>query len=187
VKQELLSLALSLGLSILFNPISPAGAVQPAPIAANDNVEWSRVVENPFDGRIVYDRHYRSNFVFVSSWAKSGIRATYTQVRTELVGYRTYDWSRPVFRGYRKFLEPYYATEPVYQRYFLGSTPDAIKFALNGQIYTYESGPISPELATALASAPSQNLTIRLVWNDGMTKDVEIGRGTVDAWKEIFK
>jgi hypothetical protein len=29
-------------------------------------------------------------------------------------------------------------------------------------------------------------MIIRLVWRDGSTKEMEIGKGTVESWKTIF-
>ena len=42
---------LGAGLSFIFGVAAPALAVQPASISANDNVAWSKVVDNPFDGK----------------------------------------------------------------------------------------------------------------------------------------
>lgn len=169
---------LGLGLSFIVGTASPTLAVQPASISANDNVAWSKVVENPFDGRVVYDRNYQGDYVLVSSWAKSGIRATYTQVNSVLLGYDRY--SRHNFS-----LFPY--EEPIYQQAFSDSVPDSIDLAINGKVYTYTNGAVSPDLAAALISAPAEKVKIRLVWKDGRTKDTEIGKGTVQAWKTIFR
>jgi hypothetical protein len=32
-----------------------------------------------------------------------------------------------------------------------------------------------------------ENMTVRLVWENGATTDMEIGKGTVAAWKTVFK
>ncbi len=168
---------LGLGLSFILSTASPTLAVQPASISANDNVAWSKVVENPFDGKVVYDRNYQGDYVLVSSWAKSGIRATYTQVNSVLLGYQHYPR-----HGFGVF--PY--EEPIYQKSFSDSVPDSINLAINGKVYTYTNGAVSPELATALIGAPSEKVKVRLVWKDGRTKDTEIGKGTVQAWKSVF-
>lgn len=186
---------LGLGFGLIVSSLSPALAVEPPSITASDNVAWSKVVESPFDGKIVYDRNYQGGAVFVSSWAKSGIRATYTQASDTLVGYDR--GSRGVglgfgfgrrSRGFGLGLGfGFPDSEPVYQRSLVNSVPDSISLAINGRIYTYQNGPVSPELAAALSSAPRQNLKVRLVWKDGSTRDTEIGRGTVQAWKTIFQ
>lgn len=171
---------LGAGLSFVLGIAAPALAVQPASISANTNVAWSKVVENPFDGKIVYDRNYKDDYVFVSSWSKSGIRVTYTQASSVLIGYEYhYEFGRRRYWGV-----PY--TTPIYQESYTDSIPDSISLAINGKVYTYENGPVSPELAQALTSAPLENIKIRLIWKDGRIKDTEIGKGTVQAWKQIF-
>ncbi len=186
MKKQWLSLGMSLG--FFMSPISVVFAVQPAPISGNARVEWSKVINDPFDGKIVYDKNFTDDFEFVSSWSKSEIRATYTQFRSEFVGYRTIWRTRTYYdkHGKRRY-DRYPDQEPIYRRYSIKSTPEAIKFAINGQIYTYKEGPVSPELAKALASAPLQNMVIRLIWSDGRIQDMEIGRGTVEAWRTIFR
>lgn len=189
---------LSLGLSFVVSVACPALAVQPAPIGANDKVSWSRVVENPFDGKIVYDRNYTNDFVFVSSWSKSGIRATYTQLNAVLVGYEYdyypgygrsgYGFGRYGFGRYRwRDFDFFPSPTPIYRVQATESVPESIQLAINGTVYTYQSGPVSAELAAALASAPLQNMVIRLVWPDGTTKDMTIGKGTVEAWRSVFQ
>lgn len=179
---------LGVGLGLFFSTIPAGFAVQPAPVGPNARIEWSRVVENPFDGKIVYDKHFTNDFAFVTSWSQSGIRATYTQYRSELVGYRTI-WRTATYhdrygrRCYRRYAED----EPIYRRYTIDSSPSALQLAINGQVFTYEGGAVSPELAAALASAPPTNMPIRIIWRDGRTQDMEIGRGTVNAWKIIYQ
>lgn len=180
-----------------------SGAVQSAPIQEDSNVKWSQVVEDPFDGTVVYDKHYTNNFTFVSSWSNQGIRATYTQKDTILTGYRT-TWQsqlvshRSCHYDYRarhrdhdckphQHLESHPTQEPVYQTFRTDRIPRKILFAINGQLYTYESGAVPAELAAALSQAPEQNMRIRLEWDNGDTTDMEIGKGTVKAWKTIFK
>ncbi|UBF24751.1 hypothetical protein K9N68_24225 [Kovacikia minuta CCNUW1] len=175
-----------LGLSFILSTAPVAFAVEPAPIGENDKVQWSKVVENPFDGKIVYDKNFNDNLVFVSSWSKGGIRATYNRIESRLVGYRTVWHTRTVHRKHRKYEERYPEREPIYQKYRVEQPIKSLQFAINGQIHTYDEGPVSPELATALASAPAGNMLIRIVWRKGGTQDMEIGKGTVQSWKTIF-
>ncbi len=170
-----------LGLSAIVMTASPALAVQPASVSANDNIAWSKVVENPFDGRVVYDRNYQDDYVLVSSWAKSGIRATFTQSRSVLLGYKQHH--RHFWGEFGIFPNE----EPVYQQSLIDSVPDSISLAINGKLYTYQNGSVSPDLAAALSGAPAEKIKIRLVWKDGRTKDTEIGKGTVQAWKTVFQ
>ncbi|SRR5579883_658310 len=174
-------LGLGLGLGLWMSAIAPVLAVQPASISASDNVAWSKVVDNPFDGKVVYDRNYKDDFVLVSSWSKNGIGVTYIRLHTTLIGYDSY------YSHHRRWFDPFLDETPIYRQYAVDSAPDSISLAINGKIYTYESGPVSPDLAAALASAPSGKVPIRLVWRDGRTKDTEIGKDTVKAWKTIFQ
>jgi hypothetical protein len=186
---------LGLGLSFTVSTAYPALAVAPAAVEAHDNVAWSKVVENPFDGRIVYDRNYNSGFVFVSSWSKSGIGVTYNRIGSRLIGYDA-GFGHSGFggfgfghyrRGFGLGLGLSSGIDPVYRYYLTESVPDSISLAIAGKLYTYTSGPVAPDLAAALANAPPGKVMIRLVWNDGRTKDTEIGKDTVKAWKTIFQ
>lgn len=182
---------LVLGLGFVLSSASPALAVQPATVRANDNVPWSTVVNNPFDGKVVYDRNYRNDYAFVSSWSQKGIGVTYIQVRSTLVGH-SYSAGPRFGIGYspwrrRGGLGVFFdQSVPVYQQTAVENVPDSISLAINGKVYTYESGPVSPELAAALASAPEAKVAMRLNWKDGTTRDTEIGRDTVRAWKVVF-
>ncbi|MDX2231406.1 MAG: hypothetical protein NW220_17355 [Leptolyngbyaceae cyanobacterium bins.349] len=204
MNQYLCGLMLTVGLTLGGGAI--AQAVAPVEISQNfDDVEWSKVINDPFDGAVVYDRNFDpgGDFLFVSRWSQQGIQATYRTTSAQIVGYRSHSPFRLGFglggyRSYRGFhgkrrvlgyssFFPYGDWGPVYRRFTTERSPTAIKFAINGQVYTYEQGPVAPELATALASAPDQNMTIRLVWKEGGFSDVAIGRGTVQAWKTIFR
>jgi len=170
-----------LGLGILVSTAAPALALSPATVDAGDNVAWSKVVENPFDGKIVYDRNY-----------KSGFGVTYSRVGSRLIGYDAgFGYSGLGF-GHRRGgfgfgLGLSSDADPVYRYYLTESVPDSISLAIAGKLYTYTSGAVSPELATALATAPPGNVKIRLLWSDGKTKDTEIGKDTVKAWKTVFQ
>lgn len=182
-----LNLGLSIGLALSMTPASLA--VAPVTISQSTKVEWSRVIDDPFDGKVVYDKNFDpgGTFEFISRWSSQGIQATYKEYFSEIAGYRTMwrnDW---VGTGKKRRQVRYADQEPIYRRYNTNRTPKAIKFAINGQVLTYEQGTVSPELAAALASAPPGNMTIRLMWDDGGSTDMAIGRGTVEAWKTVFR
>lgn len=183
---------LGLGLGFIVSIAAPALAVQPATVDAGDNVAWSKVVENPFDGKVVYDRNYKAGFVFVSSWSKSGIGVTYNRLGSRLIGYDAgFGYSGFGLGHHRRGLGfglgLFSGADPIYRYYMTESVPDSISLAIKSKIYTYTGGTVSPELATALANAPPGKIMIRLVWNDGKTKDTEIGKDTVKAWKTVFQ
>lgn len=183
---RLLLVGFNIGLALSVTPAS--FAVAPVTISQSTRVEWSRVMDDPFDGKVVYDKNFDSGgtFEFISRWSPQGIQATYKEYFSEIAGYRTVWRSNWVGTGKKRREIRYPDQEPIYRRYSTNRTPKAIKFAINGQVLTYEQGAVSPELATALASAPPGNMTIRLMWEDGGSTDMAIGRGTVEAWKTIF-
>jgi len=187
IMNRILRVGLSTGLALSVAPASLA--VAPVTISQNMKVEWSRVMDDPFDGKVVYDKNFDpgGTFEFISRWSPQGIQATYKEYFSEIVGYRTVWRSNWVGTGKKRREVRYADQEPIYRRYSTNRTPKAIKFAINGQVLTYEQGAVSPELATALASAPPGNMTIRLMWEDGGSTDMAIGRGTVEAWKTIFR
>lgn len=191
-------LSLGFGLVLSLSVTSTAFAVQSAPITENSKIEWSRVVEDPFDGTVMYDKHFANEFAFISSWSKQGIRATYTQKEFILTGYRT-TWRTRWVPDYackyennndckdKQKMESYSTQDPVYKVFYSDRIPRKILFAIADELYTYESGLVSPELASALSTAPAQNMRVRLEWQDEGTTDMEIGKGTVKAWKTVFK
>lgn len=190
-KQVLLGLGCSLGFSLGFalTNVSQAWAVQPAAIDQHADVVWSRAIDNPFDGKIVHDKNYTDDFAFVSTWSKQGIRATYTRYWKAIEGYK------PVWKNRRVFSErlgkyidrEYQEQEPIYAQRSEEIAPVQIMFAIGEQVYRYEDGIVPPELAKALTTAPSGNMTIRVVLRGGKVIDTEIGSDTVEAFKTIFR
>jgi len=176
-----------LGVSLVLTLGTSALAVSPASIDQNAHVEWSTAIDNPFDGTIVYDKNFGEGFAYVSSWSKQGIRMTYTAYRSEVVGYRNVWRTRSVEEHGRQRYISYQDTEPIKQTYSRDRVPEKLMFAIRGKIYTYEQGEVPAELASALASAPPGNMLIRVVWQDDDTTDIEIGSGTVEAWKTVFR
>ncbi len=193
MKKQLLGVGFTgicLSAGLVMSLTTTAMAVQPAPIEGDADVQWSKVINDPFDGTVVYDKNFSPSdhgFVFVTSWSKGAIRATYTWYDSDIVGYKTVWRSRWIKKHGKQVEERYAEQEPIYHYTRFDDTPKAIMFAVNGQIYTYSEGSVPPELATALASAPPGNMRIRLVWDSGKTQDIEIGKGTVNAWKTVFR
>ncbi|MBW4538865.1 MAG: hypothetical protein KME43_06910 [Myxacorys chilensis ATA2-1-KO14] len=193
----LLKFGIGLVLSLNVTPATLA-AVQSAPVQEDSPVAWSQVINDPFDGSVVYDKHFTNRFAFISSWSKQGIRATYVKKDSILIGYETVWETRWVPDAYcdrrksnrcksRKRQESYPTQRAVYREVRTDLTPRRILLAVRGQVYTYESGSVSPDLAMALSNAPDENTRIRLEWENGGTSDIEIGKGTVKAWRTIFK
>jgi len=182
-------LALGISFSLSFANAIAAIAVEPAPVRGNARVEWSKVVSNPFDGQVVYDKHFKNGeFDFITSWSSAEIRATFTRYWQEVVGYRT-EWRNRTYYDYkgRKRTRSFPERVPVYQQYQKDFAIASMLIAIDGDVYEYTGGAVSPELANALATAPTdKNIPVRIVFIDGSTEDMEIGKGTVSAWKRLF-
>jgi hypothetical protein len=174
-------------LAISLATATAVSAVPPAPIDQHAGVAWSSLQENPFDGKLVYDKHFDDGFAFVSMWTKAGIRATYTRYWKQQVGHRWVWKTRYIYRDGKKYEEEYRDREPIFESRTSQRIPKALMFAIGGQVYRYESGAVPPELAKALASAPAGTMTIRIVWEDESFWDAPIGEGTVAAWREVFR
>jgi hypothetical protein len=175
-------------------------------VPSESKPQWSKVVEHPTDGPIVYDRNFRKSnrldfcmrnckdeMEVLSSWSKSGIRFTYIYSKPVITGYQTNQYTREVFDytdGYGNNYyrtEVYYQDDPIYSRDGVTGSPKALLFSINGQTFSYTSGPVPQVLADALAKLPENKFRLQLVWEDGSTTDADIGKGTVRAWKQIFQ
>jgi hypothetical protein len=190
-KQVLINLGCSLGFvfGLALTSIPQAWAVQPASIDQHADVPWSKLIDNPFDGKLVHDKNYTDDFALVTTWTRQGIRATYTRYWKELEGYRSVWKTRKVYsETAKKYIDrEYREQEPVYRQLSEDLAPRELMFAIGGQVYRYEDGPVPPELAKALATAPSGNMTIRVVFSNGRTMETEIGGDTVESWKTLFR
>jgi hypothetical protein len=175
---------------IVSSGFSPVYAkVQPSPVNQDSSVSWSKVTKDAFEGKIVYDKDFEEfgGNAIVSSWSPQAIRLTYFRQEREIDYYRQVQKTRTVRRNNKDQQETYWESEPVYKYNTYTKTPESMMFSIKGEIYTYEGGKVSESLASALANAPNENMTIRLVWEDGSTTDTTIGSGTVRAWKEIYQ
>lgn len=177
-------------LILVSSDIFPVQAkVQPSPVNQDSSVSWSKVTDDPFEGKIVYDKDFDGfgSAAIVSSWSKQGIRLSYFWQEKKVDYYRQVQKTRTVKRNNRNEEETYWESEPVYKTVSHSKNPESIMLSINGQVYTYEGGVISEELASVLANAPAKNVKIRISWSDGSTTDSTIGSGTVKAWKQIYQ
>jgi hypothetical protein len=195
VKREfIVGLGWLAGCSSILASTPAAIAVQPPTVRQHDDVSWSRPNNNSFDGAIVYDKNYTpgSENAFVSSWSRQMIRARYELYEVEVLGYQTVMQPQPttIHNSDGRTLTVQTSCpvqQPITRLRDVSKVPASIQFSIGGQLYTYVDGAVSDELAAALANAPSEtNLTIRLVWQDGSTTDMTIGKRTIAAWKTIF-
>jgi hypothetical protein len=191
-----LVIKMGMSLGFLCCLASPSFAVEPvidavgvASPSENRSIPWSQVMTGEA-GPIVYDRHRiqpslltkfflpvigvlpnQEQSEILSSWSRSGIRVT----RIEMV--QVVD---EVGRGRRpaKFVHREEARE---------TSPLSIEVLIEGRSVCYESGPVSAELAAALARVNEGNVLMKLHWPDGSMTESRIGEGTVLGWKQIFR
>lgn len=202
-----------LGLLLSLGSASAAWAVEPledgvgvASSPESRSIVWSTVMADGA-GPIVYDRHRirpslltkvflsaigvfpsQDHSEILSSWSRSGIRVTrrsMVQVVDEVGDGRGPDRRR---RGDSpgETLRPRPATF-TYREEVRVTSPLSIEVLIKGRSLRYESGPVSAELAAALAQAPEGSLSMRLLWPDGSVTESKIGEGTVLGWRSVFR
>jgi hypothetical protein len=179
---------------------APSWAVLPSGVQEGDRVPWSQVVADPFDGKIVYDKDFHHSFAIVSTWSAQEIRATLVERNAIVVGTRQVQRQRNVcvYDAYHRSrnrhgkneecvwrTEYYYETEPITQDRL--TSPTQLMFSIYGQVYTYSQGPVPDNLAQALAYAPTGDMYIRAVFENGTYRTMRIGPNTVAAWREVFR
>jgi len=141
------------------------------------NIPWSQpvTVQDAFDGNYlaVFDRNYKNLVVggrasVVSEWARQFIR---------VVGFIGVDRCGPFLACGDNLAM---------------ARADYLEIKVGGQIFRIPgdgSGrfPVSPKLATALASAPAGDALIRVTF-DGVGQPITsaVGAGTVKAWKVVY-
>jgi hypothetical protein len=159
-------------------------ALQTALVGRYD-VMWSRVINDPFDGLIVYDidsgngtRGTLGIDTVISSWSKK-------EIRVSCSGYGRFTTTQRVLKqgiaNGRQY--SYYVDEKVTNS---AIAPNVLMFSIRGKIYTYSDGEVSKELSEALANAPPGDMFIRAAWSNTYIT-LRVGPQTVAAWKEIFK
>ena len=151
------------------------------------NVPWSQPVKiiDPFEGEYVgiFDKNYFYQHLLntnvrvqvVSLWQRNSVRF--------LLAYR----DRDCYSGHDFFFNRIgrdcLSTNAALQLTNLWLKIGDRVFRLEGQGRRFQ---VNRELATALKSAPGQNISIRLETANGETVNSEIGKGTVQAWKAIY-
>jgi hypothetical protein len=179
----------------------PAFAVEPSLVNYRDRVSWSEVEYSNFDGLYVNDRHTGiggDRDYFVSQWSRKAIRLTFRDsfIASISIVPRVRYRSRRHYNHRRKKWESISFPEVVNERVANWSyheySPLAIHFRINDEEYTYNDGEVAPELANALANAPAENMIVRLEFAESNQHnlkplmEVEIGKRTVLAWRQVF-
>ena len=171
-------------------------AVEPATINEKSSVNWSSLINDEFDGLIVYDKHFVDDYSIVSSWSKQAIQITVSKELSKLTGYRRVRSSKTskdtkISRDRDRDRDNDRCTceeEPIYTQYTQNYQVSSFMISINSRSYKYDQGSVPLQLAQALANAPiNKNVRIRILTDDGFTVNSEIGAGTVKAWRQIFR
>ena len=139
-----------------------------------EDVPWSTpvIVQDVFSGEYlaVFDKNFRGSFLFGNY--EDGLISIWTPEYVQIFAYNTQRISSSRVRR------------------FLSTTNFEMKigeeiFVLSGNNGRY---PISSELASALRNAPEENTLVRVTLADvGVTIIHEIGTGTVNSWRQVYK
>ncbi|PPS45003.1 hypothetical protein [Chroococcidiopsis sp. TS-821] len=185
--------------------------VSSAALGQNMDVPWSRPVRinDPFEGSYlgVFDRNYFSRrflnnnvrFEILSLWSPNSVRFLLASRERNCAYSRRFLANRVfapriiAYRGRRFIYTGFpYASFPVPRCAIATNTQNAVRlFIRTGeQVYQLDGSnstfAITPDVAKALRSTPIENVQIRLVTESGEIIDSEIGRGTVESWREIY-
>lgn len=151
------------------------------------NLPWSEPVQidDPFEGRFigVFDRNYffdrfldtRARIEVQSLWGPESVRVLLITSDRDCMRHSIrYSTSSSLscseLTSSRNVTELYVrVNEQVFQ--------------ISGENNSFQ---VDNELAQALQTAPRENISIRLVTENGEVVDSEIGQGTVEAWETVY-
>ncbi len=162
-------------------------SVDSAALGASRSVPWSEPVQinDPFEGNFigVFDRNYFFDR-FLNTTARIEVQSLWSSqsVRFLLVTRDRDCLSQPLQYGLSSDLgcSEFNNARNIVE--LLIKINDQV-FRIAGQNSTF---PVNDELAQALQSAPEDNVSIRLVTENGETIDSEIGQRTVEAWRTVY-
>jgi len=185
--------------------------VSSAALGQNMDVPWSRPVRinDPFEGSYlgVFDRNYfyrrflnnNVRFEILSLWSPNSVRFLLASRERNCAYSRRFSYNRLLaprilaYRGHKYLYTGFpYASFPVSRCEIASNTQNAVRLLIrtDEQVYQLDGRnsafAITPDVANALRTTPVENVQIRLVTESGETIDSEIGRGTVEAWRNIY-
>lgn len=162
--------------------------VRSAVLDTDINVPWSKPVRivDPFEGNYVgiFDRNYFFRYFLdtyarievVSLWSRKSARFLVTYSDRDCLSGDSFHYASLSGAGCSDFNRALKVTD-------LSIKIGEQVFRLEGESSTF---PVNNELAAALKSSPSGNVSIRLAAENGAVVDSEIGKGTVEAWKAVY-
>ncbi|MBE9190853.1 hypothetical protein IQ230_10900 [Gloeocapsopsis crepidinum LEGE 06123] len=185
--------------------------VSSSALGRNMDVPWSRPVQinDPFEGSYlgVFDRNYfyrrflnnNVRFEVLSLWSPNSVRFLLASRERNCAYSTRFSYNRllaPRVLAYRRHKYLYtgfpYASFPVSRCAIASNTQNTVRLLvrIGEQVYQLDGNnstfAVNPTVANALKTAPIENVSIRLVTESGETIDSEIGKGTVEAWREIY-
>lgn len=185
--------------------------VSSAALGRNMDVPWSRPVQinDPFEGSYlgVFDRNYfyrrflnnNVRFEVLSLWSPNSVRFLLASRERNCAYSRRFAYNHlftpriVAYRGKKYLYSGFpYSSLPASRCAIASSTQNAVRLSIKigEQVYQIDGKnstfAVNPAVAKALKAAPIENVSIRLVTESGETIDSEIGRGTVESWRDIY-
>lgn len=179
-----------------------AQAIEKTAINYDSAINWSSPIYNKFDGSVVHDRHSADGYEIVSSWSRKGIKLNVTKKITQQSVSQSFTpvTSAPLCLDNNPDPKKNICTSSqsnagISRNYQVSDTSYSKNYPIshfivfiNNRSYRYDQGSVSPQLAQALASAPTnKNIRIKLFVSGQSTVDSEIGANTVKSWRQVFR
>lgn len=186
-KVNLKAFVITATFSLICAPLAAQTIVESAILDVNLDVPWSEPVQiqDPFEGDYlgVFDRNY-----FYKNFLNRNTRVDVVTL-----------WNRDFVRVLLAYTDYSCLSQTGVNGSILTSTcvlPNnsqnvtKVLIKIDQKIFKLEKNnnnfPISDELAAALKNSPNENVSIRLITENGNIIDSEIGKKTVEAWKSIY-
>lgn len=185
--------------------------VSSAALGRNMDVPWSRPVRinDTFEGSYlgVFDRNYfyrrflnnNVRFEVLSLWSPNSVRFLLASRERNCAYSRRFTYNHlftrriVAYRGKKYLYTGFpYTSFPISRCAIASNTQNAVRLSIKigEQVYQIDGKnsifTLNPTVAKALKAAPIENVSIRLVTESGETIDSEIGKGTVESWREIY-
>jgi hypothetical protein len=173
--------------AVSVNASTDLPVVDSAALGTRRNLPWSEPaqIDDPFEGQFigVFDRNYffdrflntRARIEVQSLWSPESVRVLLITSDRDCLGH-SIQYGTLSDLGCSELTTSRNVTE-------LFVRVNERVFQISGENNLFQ---INPELAQALQTAPHENISIRLVTENGEVIDSEIGQGTVEAWETIY-
>lgn len=173
--------------AVSVNASTDLRVVDSAALGTRRDLPWSEPVriDDPFEGQFVgvFDRNYffdrflntSARIEVQSLWSPESVRVLLITSDRDCLGYSV-RYGTLSNLGCAELASSRNVTE-------LFVKVNEQVFQISGENNTFQ---VSDELAQALRNAPRENISIRLITENGEVIDSEIGQGTVEAWETVY-